>query len=247
MRRMKRPRLPRTVAHRRSRAPRSQRLVRLRSIAGILFTLAWCVLVFAVVRALVLLWLRDARSAALCAVAVAGAFALGSWSPFVLRGGSAAPALPPPSPQAAAATTVPPAVTAQARSPGCPPGTSPASATAHGHVDSVNAAGNAAEVHDAVDVPANQPVQFTGWIALPGDVPARAACAVVDGTVAESSGAYGIARPDVAAALKAPAALKTGFTATVVFTPGTHRLTIGAPSAAGSLVALPGSVIVNAR
>jgi hypothetical protein len=196
------------------------------------------VLAFAVVRALVLLWLRDARTAGLTALAVAGAFALGSWSPFALRGAVTAP---PPAPPVAVAGA--PA----AGSSRCPAGAAPASATAHGHVDTVTSGGNTSQVNDAADVPANVPVQFTGWIALPSDVPGRAACAVVDGTVAESSGSYGIARPDVAAALKAPAALKTGFTATVVFTPGTHRLTIAAPSPAGSLVALPGAVAVRAR
>jgi hypothetical protein len=213
---------------------------RLKSIAEILFTLAWCVLAFAVVRALVLLWLRDARIAALAALAVAGAFALGSWSPFVLRGGVAA-APPSPAPNAAGAGT-------HASGPsGCPPGASPGSATAHGHVDSVTAGGNSSEVHGDVEVSANAPVQFTGWIALPSDVPARAACAVVDGVVAESSGSYGIARPDVAAALKVPAALRTGFTSTVVFAPGTHRLTVAVPGAGESLVTLPAAVVVHAR
>ncbi|MDB5070546.1 MAG: hypothetical protein JWM87_1657, partial [Candidatus Eremiobacteraeota bacterium] len=77
------------------------RIAALRTLANILFTVAWCVVVFAVVRALVLLWLRDVRSAGLTALAVAGAFALGSWSPYVLHRN--APAAPPPGPAAAAA------------------------------------------------------------------------------------------------------------------------------------------------
>jgi hypothetical protein len=210
-------------------------------LANILFTIAWCVVVFALVRALVLLWVRDARTAGLTAISVAAAFALGSWSPFVLH--RAGPAAPVPAPAGVAAEPAAPPDTRSA----CRVGTAASGARAHGHLDTVTVNGDAAAIHDTIDVPANSPVQIAGWVLTAGNAPARAACLVVDGAVAQSTGIYGLDRPDVAAAMRTSAALKSGFNENIAFGPGTHRLTLAALNDAGSVIAVPDAVTVNAH
>ncbi|MDB5072052.1 MAG: hypothetical protein JWM87_3163, partial [Candidatus Eremiobacteraeota bacterium] len=149
-------------------------------------------------------------------------------------------------PAAVAAPAAAPAVPRDARAP-CRAGTAASGGTAHGHLDTVTIDGNAAELHTAIDVPANKPVQIVGWVLSAANAPARAACLVVDGAVAESSGSYGLERPDVAAAANAQAALKSGFSVNVVFAPGAHRVSAAALNDAGVVIAVPEAVTINAR
>jgi hypothetical protein len=218
-----------------------------------LFTIAWCALGFVVLRALVELWLHDRRIAAWTALAVTGAFALGAFSPFALRSLSADSPAPAPAivaVPAPAVTPTPVATTAARAAPGkpatCRPGASPAASTARGHLDTVTSGDAQTTLADDAALPANATVRFSGWI-LTGAGPGRAACMLVDGVIPESTGSYGAERPDVAAALQDANALRSGFTATVVLSPGAHRLSVGTLDDRGALLALPAAVAVTAR
>ena len=172
----------------------------------------------------------DRRLAVATAVAVAGAFALGSISPFALpsRQGEIAEA-PPPPPAAA-----PPPNTAHAVT--CPAKAVVGDKVSQGHVDAV-AVGAAAPGAPlpTINVPARSPITFTGWIVLASGAPAKI-CAIVDGQTSSARMDYGAPRPDVAAALGKAADVESGFAVTLDFAPGTHTVVVGAVEPDGRTV-----------
>lgn len=244
MRRMNQPSLPRNA-----------RGLLFRTIANVLFTITWSAVLYGVIHAFVMLWRRDAKFARWCALAIAGAFALGSGSPFVI--GTLAWAIPQSAPPpgvvptssaaaAPAAASVAPFAALPAGAVRCPVGRTVPPGSARGHLDTVTIDDVATTLNGTIDVPASKPVRLAGW-AIAGKAPDRAACVVVDGSVVPSAGTYGLDRPDVAAALNAPGALKSGFNQTVIFTAGAHHVGVAVLDARGATIALPATVTVNAR
>lgn len=213
----------------------------MRTVANLVFAIAWAGLAFIVLRALVLTFLQDRRIAALTAGAVALAFVLGVGSPFVAHPFGA----PPPAPGANA----PPAVAAGGTpvADRCRPGTRAAATAARGAIDTV-AVGSEPQAAPLppIEIAPDALLHVVGWVALRGG-PAEAACVMVDGAVAETSGTAGLNRPDVAQALGAPSLARAGYSLFVKVPRGTHRLTVGGVSGDRSVQSLAASLAVHVR
>ena len=159
---------------------------------------------------------------------------LGAISPFALPNRHEIVADLPVAAAPAAAPAAPAADTSRAVV--CPAGAVFSSKSTPGHLDNV-ALGPGAAVAPAttVVVPDGVTLQLGGWIVLPAG-PARTICAIVDGHPTAAVLKYGIARPDVAAALSQPADGPSGFLVTLHLKPGPHKVTVGAVEADGHTV-----------
>lgn len=187
----------------------------LKALVLVLFICAWAAIAFAIVWALMQLWGFHRRVALAAAVAVAGAFALGAMSPFALPR--------PASPSGPATVAIAgPAVDTSPHAVRCPAGASIGTGRMNGKLDDVTLAPGAL-------------VQLRGWIVGPGG-PATSLCIIADGKIVRAAITYGLARPDVAAALSQPADLASGFEASVRLEAGIHALTVGAVEAGGRTV-----------
>jgi hypothetical protein len=210
-------------------------------LVNLAFATAWAGLAFLVVRALVLTFLKDRRLAGLAAVSVALAYILGVASPFVM---------PRPSGTAAASpANAAPAIAAEGTPVAghCRPGTRVSTPAARGNIDAVAVgAAPAAGLPPSIEIRSGTPLHLVGWVALQNG-PAEFACVVVDGVVAETSGAYGLNRPDVARAMHAPALKNAGYSLIVTLPQGTHRVTIAGTAADQSVQSLARPVAVQVR
>jgi hypothetical protein len=204
----------------------------------ILFAFAWAVLAFQVVRSLLSLWRADRRIATAAAIAVAGAFFLGStgpaaWSP--LPTASSNPSAPAP-----AAATIPTVA--------CPAGLLVGPHPAKGYIDAYQI-GNAPELKNAqsVTLSVGSPLRLIGWAALDSG-PGIAACFIVDRHTVRSDGAYGSARPDVAQAMNLAADNASGYSMAASLEPGTHQIGVGVlESDRHTVDAIPGVLHVTIR
>ncbi len=202
-----------------------------------LFTIAWALVVFMVIRALLIVTRQDRRLATAAAVAVAGAFAVGALSPFSLwtHGAGASPTTP----VAAAAAPAPQApAPAAVRAVVCPPQVHIAGGGAMGHVDAEMAGGKAQPSGTAMQLAHGKLIQLGGWIVAAGATPATDFCVISDSHTVPANEQYGLDRPDVATALARPDDRATGFDATFTLPAGSHTIAIGVVEADGETVHL---------
>lgn len=212
----------------------------MRTFANLAFVLAWAGLAFLVLRALILTFVKDRHLAGLASSGVALAYIVGAASPFVLNRSAEAPA--------ASSANAPPAMTWETQVAGrCRSGTHVSAAAARGSIDAVAVgAMPAAGPVRAIEIASGTPLHFVGWVAL-HDGPAESACVVVDDVVAQTSGAYGLGRPDVAHAMQAPVLQNSGFSVIVTLPRGTHRVTIGGVAADQSVQDLARPLTVRVK
>jgi hypothetical protein len=95
-----------------------------------------------------------------------------------------------------------------------------------------------------VEIPANSPSNLGGWIALPSGPP-TAICAIVDGKILAGSATIGVARPDVATALRQADDAASGFAMPLALAPGPHAVTVGAVEADGVTVSQMNGPVVH--
>ncbi len=212
----------------------------LRTFANLLFVLAWAGLAFLVVRALILTFVKDRHLAGLASSGVALAYILGAASPFGMHQSG--------EPPAASSANAPAAITWETPVAGrCRPGTHVSAVAARGSIDAVAVgAMPAAGPAPAIEIASGTPLHFVGWVAL-HDGPAESACVVVDDVVAQTSGAYGLSRPDVARAMQAPLLQNAGYSLIVTLPRGTHRVTIGGVAADQSVQYIARPLAVQVR
>jgi hypothetical protein len=208
----------------------------------ILLVLAWSVLAFEVVRALLAWRWENRRLGGVIAFAIAGAVFLGATARFVSSGMSLG-ALP----VASGAPVVPqPAGTAPvSRRVACPRSARVASNAALGAIDGVQIGQLPATPNGGnVELPRGSDLRLVGWGVL-NTGPGFGICAIVDGHPVPGPASYGGARPDVAAALRVAADVASGYSIPLQLSIGEHQLGIGVVESDGLSVD-PVAIVVHA-
>jgi hypothetical protein len=204
----------------------------------VMFSIAWAVVAFFVLRALVIAWGFHRQVAVVTAFAAAAAFALGATSPFSVWKREQARTMPVAVAPAAAPRAGPHAIA-------CPAGAKVEAGAGVGHIDEVIVGTKPAKAALPIDAPAGVPLRLRGWVVADAG-PAQAVCVLVDGNPSPSAVQYGVGRPDVAAALAKPEDRDSGFAAELRLAPGAHTIALGAADA-GAVHLLEQTISVRIR